>query len=191
MVLINMTRKCLWARHILRFICKIIQSLPTNDREGGWKMMQAHHGSPTWIDAEDWRPHLSQRCSNCIVGSFLSSARALSLPHPPPFSCADNARLNEAVWRGGNYRLLSLSPGATREAAEWEGGGISHPWGLSIPTVLRWMAGWLSCCQRQVESSSWIRGFTLWVIVRNEVMHCSVWRCLRIDGWAYDTSMHT
>lgn len=151
---------------------------------GGWKMMQAHHGSPTCIDAEDWRPHLSQRCSNCIVGSLHSSAR--SLPHPPPFSCADNARLNEAVWRGGNYRLLSLSPGATRE----EGRRISHPWGLSIPAVLHWMAGWLSCCQRRVESVSWIRGFTVWMVVRNEVMHCSVWRCLRIDGWACDTSTH-
>lgn len=43
-------------------------------------MMQAHHGSPTCIDAEYWRPHLSQRCSNCIVVSLLSSARAPLFP---------------------------------------------------------------------------------------------------------------
>lgn len=113
------------------------------------------------IDAEDWRPHLSRRCSNCIVGSLLSSARAPLLPHPPPFSCEDNARLNEAVWRGGNYRLLSLSPGAiVEEEVEGGGGGGGYltPEGFSTPAALRWMAGWLSCCQRQLESASWIRG---------------------------------
>lgn len=83
MVLINMARKCLWARHILRFICKIIQSLPTNGR-GGLKndasppQLPNMHQGP--IDAEDWRPHLSQRCSNCIVGSLLSSARTPLFP---------------------------------------------------------------------------------------------------------------
>lgn len=118
------------------------------------------HQGPT--DAEDWRPHLSQRCSNCIVGSLLGSCS--SLPRAPPFSCADNARLNEAVWRGGNYRLLSLSPGATGRGwrvgagGMWGGGGYLTPEGFSTPAVLRWMAGWLSCCQRQLESVSWIRG---------------------------------
>lgn len=77
MVLINMARKCLWARHVQRFICKIIQSLPTND--GGVKndvclpRLPNMHQGPT--DAEDWRPHLSLRCSNCIVGSLVSSAQ--------------------------------------------------------------------------------------------------------------------
>lgn len=162
MVLINMARKCLWARHILRFIYKIIQSLPTNG-EGGVK----NDVSPLWIpnmhqgpiDAEDWRPHLSQRCCNCIVGSLLGSHS--SLPHPPPFSCADNARLNEAVWRGGNYRLLSLSPGAiVEEVGRGEVvGEDASPLRASLrPAVLRWMAGRLSCCQRQLESASWIRG---------------------------------
>lgn len=141
---------------------------------GGGGVGLKNDASPPWlpnmhqgpIDAEDWRPHLSQQCSNCIVGSLLSSARAPSLPHPPPFSCADNARLNEAVWRGGNYRLLSLSPGAIVEEVggeEWGGEGETEdisPLRASSPhpAVLLWMAGWLSCCQRQLKSASWIRG---------------------------------
>lgn len=75
MGLINMARKCLWARYILRFICKIIQSLPTNDRGGEkWceRTVAPQHQGP--IDTEDRRPHLSQPYSNCIVGSLLSSA---------------------------------------------------------------------------------------------------------------------
>lgn len=34
-------------------------------------------------DAEDWRPHLSRRRSNCIVGSLLSSARLALLSFSP------------------------------------------------------------------------------------------------------------
>lgn len=110
-------------------------------------------------DAEDWRPHLSQRCSNCIVGSLLSSARAplfpihrrsavqtmLVLMKPSDEVaitdfCHCHRGQPERRWKGGG------------------GGGYLTPEGFSTPAVLRWMAGWLSCCQRQLESASWIRG---------------------------------
>lgn len=163
MVLINMARKCLWARHIQRFICKIIQSLPTND--GGVKndasppRLPNMHQDPT--DAEDWRPHLSLRCSNCIVGSLLSSA------HFPlfPIRRRSAAQTMLVLMKPSDEVAITDFCHCHRgqQGRRWKGGrgggvGYLPPKGFSTPAVLRWMAGWLSCCQRELESASWIRG---------------------------------
>lgn len=136
MPLINTSRKCLWARYILWFICKIIQSLPTND--GGRKMTRrTQHASGARCSA-DRRPHLSQPLRNCIEGS---SRRA------------HNTCLNEVVWRDGNYGLLSLSPGAT--GRRWKEAERSWTLGACAPRPLC-SAGSLSRCQRRVERQSGI-----------------------------------
>lgn len=160
MVLINTVRKCLWERHILRFICKIIQSLPTNDggcvkNDAGPPWLPNMHQGP--IDAEDWRPHLSRRCCNCIVGSLLSSARAPLFPIR-----RRSAAQTMLVLMKPSDEVAITDFCHCHQGQSWRrwrgGGGYLTPEGFSTPAVLRWMAGWLSCCQRQLESASWIRG---------------------------------
>lgn len=162
MVLINMARKCLWARHVQRFICKIIQSLPTND--GGVKndvclpRLPNMHQGPT--DAEDWRPHLSLRCSNCIVGSLLSSAQFPLFPIHRRSAAQTILVLMKPSDEVAITDFCHCHRGQQGRRWRGRGGGVGYlpPEGFSTPAVLRWMAGWLSCCQRQLESTSWIRG---------------------------------
>lgn len=161
MVLINMARKCLWARHILRFICKIIQSLPTNGRRGlkndaSPPQLPNMHQGP--IDAEDWRPHLSQRCSNCIVGSLLSSAHTPLFPIHRRSAAQTMLVLMKPSDEVAITDFCHCHQGQSWRRWRGAGGGCLTPEGFSTPAVLRWMAGWLSCCQRQLESASWIRG---------------------------------
>lgn len=165
MVLINMVRKCLWARHIPRFICKIIQSLPTNDRGRGWKMMRARRGSPTCIRAPSTQRIGGPTCHGDAVIALwaLSSPRLALLSFPIRRRSAAKTMLvlmkpsDEVAitdfchcHQGQSWRRRWREGGA--------GGGYLTPEGFSTPAALRWMAGWLSCCQRQLESASWIRG---------------------------------
>lgn len=150
---------------------------------GGWKMMQQlrMHQGPT--DARDWTPHLSQPCSNCIVGSLLPdrclSAAQTKLVLMKP---SDEVAITDFCHchRGQPWRRRGGGGGA----------GYLAPEGFCTPAALRWVAGRLSCCQRQLESRSWIRGL-LWVIVGSEVKPRRVWRRLCVDGWFRDTSRLT
>lgn len=109
------------------------------------------------IDAEDWRPHLSRRCSNCIVGSLLSSACAPLFP----IRRRSAAQTMLVLMKPSDEVAITDFCHCHRGQPErrwWRGVVYFTPEGFSTPAVLRWMAGWLSCCQRQPESTSWIRG---------------------------------
>lgn len=118
-------------------------------------MMPAHHGSPTCSGEEDWRPHLSRRCSNCIVGSLLSSARVHLFPIHQRSAAQTMLILMKPSDEVAITDFCHCHRGQPRRRCVR--GGIS-PLRALIPAVLRWMAGWLSCCQRQLESVCWIRG---------------------------------
>lgn len=121
-------------------------------------------------DAEDWRPHLSRRRSNCIVGSLLSSAR-LALLSFSPTRCRSAAHTMLALMKPSDE--VAITDFCHCHQGQWwrgGGGGGGGGWLLVVedaapprapraPAALRWMAGWLSCCQRQLESR--IRGFSL------------------------------
>lgn len=140
-------------------------------------------------DAEDWRPHLSRRRSNCIVGSLLSSAR-LALLSFSPTRCRSAAHTMLALMKPSDEVAITDFCHC-HQGQWWRGGGggggggggwlvvvedAAPPRAPGAPAVLRWMAGWLSCCQRQLESR--IRGFSLC----ERLLENGVWRCLRIDG---------
>lgn len=137
MVLINMVRKCLWARHIPRFICKIIQSLPTNDRGRGWKMMWARRGSPTCIRAPSTQRIGGPTCHGDAVIALwaLSSPRLALLSFPIRRRSAAKTML---VLMKPSDEVAITDFCHCHQGQSWrrrwrEGGRgrrISHPWGL-------------------------------------------------------------
>lgn len=134
-------------------------------------MMRARCGSPTCIRAPPTQRIGGPTChSNAVIALWaLSSARAplfpvhrrsaaqtmLVLMKPSDeVAITDFCHCHRGQPGGGGG--LGRGGGGCGEGGV--GGGYLTPEGFSTPAVLRWMAGWLSCCQRQLESVSWIRG---------------------------------
>jgi len=109
------------------------------------------HQGPT--DAEDWRPHLSQPRNNCIVGSLLSSAHAPLFPirhHSAAQTMLVLMKPSDEVAITDFCHCHRGQPWRRWRGCEG-GAGYLTPEGFTAPAALRWMAGWLSCCQRQPE----------------------------------------
>lgn len=103
------------------------------------------HQGPT--DAEHWRPHLSQPCSNCIVGSLLSSTRTPLFPIHRRSAAETMLVLMKPSDEVAITDFCHCHRGQLGRRWRWGGGGYLTLEGFSTPAVLRWMAEWLSCCQ--------------------------------------------
>lgn len=157
MILINLSRKCLWARHIRRFICKIIQSLPTNDRG---------RGGEKWCERDAAPQHASgPRTAHRMGGPTCHSRAVIALWAllSPLFPIRRSSAAHTALALMKLFDEVAITDFCHchrgqpwRRRRGWESGaGYLTPEGFSSPAGLRWMAGRLRRCQRRLES--WIR----------------------------------
>lgn len=124
-------------------------------------MMRAHRSSPTCIRAPSTQRIGGPTChSDAVIAlwALLSSARTALFPIHRRSAAQTMLVLMKPSDEVAITDFCHCHQGQSWRRWRRGGGGCLTPEGFSTPAVLRWMAGWLSCCQRQLESASRIRG---------------------------------